>query len=88
MLKVTAKYQVTIPVKIRKELGIIPGSKVDMTREGDKYVLIVNPVNELRRRWRGRFKGGKTSDEYMDEIRGKDIYRKYFPEIKGYENCL
>ena len=71
MSKVTAKYQVTIPVKIRKELGVVPGSEVDMGREGDKYVLIVNPVNDLKRRWRGRFKGGETSDEYMDEIRGK-----------------
>ncbi len=27
MSKVTAKYQVTIPVKVRKELGIAPGTK-------------------------------------------------------------
>ncbi len=71
MSKVTAKYQITIPLKVRKELGIVPGSEVDIARKGDKYVLVVNPINELKKRWRGRFKDGKTTDEYMDEIRGK-----------------
>ncbi len=71
MSRVTAKYQITIPPEVRKELGIVPGSEVDITREGDRYVLVVNPVDELKKKWRGRFKGRKTTDEYMDEIRGK-----------------
>jgi AbrB family looped-hinge helix DNA binding protein len=32
MSKVTAKYQITLPVKVRKELGIVPGTEVDMWR--------------------------------------------------------
>ena len=44
---------------------------MDIAREGDKYVLIVNPIDELKRKWCGRFKDGKLTDEYMDEIRGK-----------------
>ena len=71
MSKVTAKYQITIPLKVRKELGIVPGSEVDITIEGDKYILIVNPINEIKKKWRGRFKNGKTTNDYMDEIRGK-----------------
>lgn len=71
MSKVTAKYQITIPVKIRKELGIVPGSEVDITIEGDKYILIVNPINEIKKKWQARFKNGKTTNDYMDEIRGK-----------------
>jgi AbrB family looped-hinge helix DNA binding protein len=71
MSRVTAKYQITIPVEVRKKLGIIPGTEVDITKKGDKYVLIVNPIDELKRRWCGRFKDGKTADEYLDEIRGK-----------------
>ncbi len=70
MSRVTAKYQITIPPEVRNDLGIIPGTAVDITRKGDKYVLIVNPINELKKRWRGRFKDGMTTDEYMDEIRG------------------
>ena len=69
--KVTAKYQITIPVEVRKELGITPGNEVDITREKDKYILIVNPINELKKRWRGKLKSGITTDKYMDEIRGK-----------------
>jgi AbrB family looped-hinge helix DNA binding protein len=71
MSRVTVKYQITIPVEVRKKLGIVPGSEVDITRKGNEYVLVVNPVAELKKRWRGRFRDGKTTDEYMDEIRGK-----------------
>jgi len=71
MSKVTAKYQVTIPVEVRKEMGIIPGSEVDIAKKGEKYVLIVNPIETVKNKWRGRFKGGPTTMEYMDEVRGK-----------------
>jgi len=71
MSKVTAKYQVTIPVEVRKEMGIIPGSEVAITKKGEKYVLIVNPIETVKIKWRGRFKGGPATMEYMDAIRGK-----------------
>ena len=71
MSKVTAKYQFTIPVKVRKEMCIVPGTEVDITKEGQKYVLIVNPIETIRKKWRGRFKGKPTTMEYMDEVRGK-----------------
>ena len=69
--KVTAKYQVTIPVKVRKELGIVPGTEVDIKKEGQNYVLVVDPIATVKEKWRGRFKGGSTTMEYMDEVRGK-----------------
>ncbi len=71
MSKVTAKYQITIPPDIRHELGIVPGSEIDITREGDKYILIVNPLEAVKKKWCGRFKDGTTTESYMDEIRGK-----------------
>jgi AbrB family looped-hinge helix DNA binding protein len=71
MSRVTAKYQITIPPEIRKELGIMPGTDIGIAKKGDKYVLILNPVIELKKRWRGRFKDSKTTNEYMNEIRGK-----------------
>ena len=71
MAKVTAKYQVTIPIKVRKELGIVPGTEVDINKEGQKYVLIVEPVAKVREKWCGKFKDGSTTMEYMDEIREK-----------------
>jgi AbrB family looped-hinge helix DNA binding protein len=69
--KVTAKYQITIPVNVRKELGIIPGTEVDITKEGQKYVIVVDPIETVKRKWRGRFRDGLTTMEYMDEVRGK-----------------
>jgi len=69
--KVTAKYKVTIPVEVRKEMGIIPGTEVDITKKGEKYVLVVHPIETIIRKWRGRFKGGPATMEYMDEVRGK-----------------
>jgi len=69
--KVTAKYQVTIPVKVRKEMGIVPGTEVDITKKGQAYILVVDPIETIKRKWRGRFKGGPKTMEYMDEVRGK-----------------
>ena len=69
--KVTAKYQITIPVNVRKELGIIPGTEVDIAKKGQKYIFIVDPIEMLRIKWRGKFKGRPTTMEYMDEVRGK-----------------
>jgi len=70
MSKVTAKYQITIPPNVREELGIVPGAEVDIAKEGDQYVLVVDPVEAVKRKWRGRFKGRVTTTEYLDEIRG------------------
>ncbi|NIA09179.1 MAG: AbrB/MazE/SpoVT family DNA-binding domain-containing protein [Nitrospiraceae bacterium] len=57
MSKVTAKYQVTIPIKVRKEMDIVPGADVDIRKEGQKYVLVANPIETIRKKWRGKFKG-------------------------------
>jgi AbrB family looped-hinge helix DNA binding protein len=47
--KVTAKYQITIPMNVRKELGIVPGTEVDITKEGKKYFLVIDPIKEIRK---------------------------------------
>lgn len=68
---VTSKYQITIPPEIRKKLGIVPGTNAEIILEGDKYVLVVNPINEIKKRWQGKFRNSVSSDDYMNEIRGK-----------------
>jgi len=70
MAKVTAKYQITIPPKVREELGIVPGAEVDIARQGDKYVLVVDPVETIKKKWRGRFRDKRTTMEYLDKVRG------------------
>jgi len=71
MTRVTAKYQITIPPEVRRELGIVPGSEVDISKEGDSFILVVHPIEELKKNWRGRFKGGQTTDKYLDNVRGE-----------------
>ena len=68
--KVTAKYQITIPIRVRKELGIVPGSEVDISKKGERYILVVDPIEAIRKKWRGRFKDSSTTMEYLEEIRG------------------
>lgn len=70
MSKVTAKYQITIPMNVRKELGIVPGSEVDIAREGKKYFLVIDPIKELRKKWTGRFRNNVSTEDYINEIRG------------------
>ena len=70
MSKVTAKYQITLPVKIRKELGIVPGAEVDIVKKGTKYVLVVDPIAEIRNKWRGKFKDETTTMDYLEQVRG------------------
>lgn len=71
MSKVTAKYQITIPQNVRKELGIVPGTEVDIVKQGEKYILIADPIRAIRNKWRGIFKDGTRTMDYIDEVRGK-----------------
>ena len=71
MAKVTAKYQITIPPDVRTELGIVPGCEVEIRKDGERYVLVVDPIAELKKHWRGKFKGKQTSDEYINQVRGE-----------------
>ena len=65
------KGQVTIPKRLREDLGLIPGSVLDFSEENGtlvvKKVLAENPI----RAWRGKGKlplGGSV-DEYLKRIR-------------------
>ena len=71
MSKVTAKYQITIPMTVRKELGIVPGIEVDIARKGGEYCLMVDPVKEIRKKWTGRFRNKTTTMDYLNDVRGK-----------------
>ena len=60
--KVTAKYQITIPPKVRNDFCIVPGSEADIQKKGRHYVLVVDPIADLKEKWRGKFKDKQTSD--------------------------
>ena len=52
----TSKGQLTLPVSVRKALGLVAGAKVDFVAEGDgfKVVPVRNNVSSLKGRFAGR----------------------------------
>ena len=66
---VTSKGQVTIPSKLRKELKIVEGEKLVITREGNTIKIIPVPkLSELAGVDEALFKGRKPSKE-LDTLR-------------------
>ena len=37
--RVTSKGQVTIPVEVRRAIGILPGDAIDFVREGERFIV-------------------------------------------------
>ena len=76
-MRVTSKGQVTIPVAVREEIGIEPGSEVEIVARGDRAEIRPVPPNEAPitewiRRLRGSAPPGMTTDELMALTRGED----------------
>ncbi len=59
-VKVSPKYQVVIPLKVRRALGLRPGEKLQVIRYGARIELI--PLRPLRET-RGFLKGIDTTVE-------------------------
>ena len=58
MIKVSPKYQVVIPMEIRKSMGIKPGTKVHVLQYENRIEYI--PVKEMKK-MRGFLKGIDTT---------------------------
>jgi AbrB family looped-hinge helix DNA binding protein len=78
----TVKGQVTIPKAVREHLGLVPGSRVEFTREADGTVSMrraggprddfAERVAAARRFVPVPFAGGKSTEDLMREWRGDD----------------
>ena len=75
--KITSKGQITVPLKIRNELGVKPGDRIIFEKEGDK--VTVRPVRKKspfakdRGIGNGEIGSGRHSIvKYTREIRGFD----------------
>ena len=72
-MRMTVKGQVTIPLAIRKVLGLRPGSEVDFEEEdGRVYVARRHVPDEARERveeYRGRADTGMSTDEILSLTR-------------------
>jgi AbrB family looped-hinge helix DNA binding protein len=67
-MRVTSKGQVTIPQKVRRRLGIEPGSKVDflLDEQGARLVRVSDGRGkDLAARMRGRATVAMSTEEIM-----------------------
>ncbi len=74
MARVTNRGQVTLPKRIRDELGLIPGSEVEFEiRDGQVFLLKKTSEPKLAR-WQGYLCGKQSDssvDDLVDELRGE-----------------
>ena len=74
-MRVTSKGQVTIPQRVREQLGITPGSEVDFQLDGEGARLVRVGASEgttLAAAMRGRATVAMSTDEIMALTRGDD----------------
>lgn len=70
---VSTKGQIVIPAAIREEMGLVPGTRVAIERQGDTIVL--RPVTEaFIRSLRGCFRGAGL-EELRERLHRDDKYR-------------
>jgi AbrB family looped-hinge helix DNA binding protein len=74
-MKITSKGQVTIPIEIREQLGLLPQTDVEFKITGKELRLIKTKENPGRgknivERLRGKGTIKMTTDEIMELTRG------------------
>jgi AbrB family looped-hinge helix DNA binding protein len=75
-MRITPKGQVTIPVKIREELGFLPDTELEFKVSGNKLIVAKTKVEhgrgrKLVERMRGTAGKGMSTDEIMALTRGE-----------------
>jgi AbrB family looped-hinge helix DNA binding protein len=68
IVKIREKSQITIPSSIRKELGIKEGDYLEVTREGDRILLIPKIVIDKNSIQLSK-KGEKYLQEALDDVK-------------------
>ena len=76
MPRVTSKGQVTIPLELRRKLGLAAGSEV--TFEWDGHGARIRKAERPRtlRKWRGALKLSDGVDAFVDRMRGGHGHRR------------
>jgi AbrB family looped-hinge helix DNA binding protein len=69
---VSEKGQITIPEAVRQQLGIKPGTVLEVETFGGRIVAAKSERADPLSRWRGRGRlpGGVSVDEYLKRVRG------------------
>lgn len=86
LAKITSKGQITIPVAIRKALGVKDGDKVLFMQEGDKVVMMNASLNALLEAQRD-FQGVADELGVKDEQDVVDMVKEIRKERSGKYQC-
>lgn len=86
LAKVTSKGQITIPVAIRKLLGVKDGDKVLFVQEGNKVIMMNASVNALMEAQKA-FQGVAGELGLNDEQDVVDMVREIREERSGNYKC-
>ena len=68
--KVAERGQVTIPKRLRENLGIRPGTMLDFSTENGRLVAVKFESAHAVDRIYGKFGKGRATDEILAELRG------------------
>jgi AbrB family looped-hinge helix DNA binding protein len=70
--KVSEKGQITIPKKVREQLGIRAGTVLEVSAAAGRLVAVKQELQDPFHKWRGkgRLPGGLSVDEYLQRVRG------------------
>ncbi len=71
-IKVTSKGQVTIPKKLREDMGLKPGDYIEIKEEKAGYLINKKVDKEKIEKYVGILNKDKSSDDIVKELRGHD----------------
>ena len=86
LAKITSKGQITIPVAIRRMLGVKDGDKVPFVQEGNKVVMLNASVNALMEAQKA-FQGVADELGIVDEQDVVDMVKEIRKERHGEYQC-
>ncbi len=76
-MRITSKGQVTIPQRIREQLGLLPGTEVEFVVEGNSLRVVkssrtVGRGKRIVENMRGKARKNMTTDEILALTRGEE----------------
>ena len=80
LAKVTSKGQVTIPVQVRKSLGVTPGDKLRFEPQEGGFRLVRDVEENPFEKWRGIGTG------FPIKGKGREAIVAFFREMRGHDD--
>jgi AbrB family looped-hinge helix DNA binding protein len=77
--KVTSKGQVTIPVEVRKSLGVKPGDKLRFELQDGGFRVVRDVEENVFEKWRG-------IGSFPGMGKGREAIVAYFREMRGHDD--